>query len=128
MKEYCDVVCYREREREVISTTLLCLNQQSLRLTAKTVGEWRSIPRTPWPAACWTKNGIQVTRALWPDPMVGEEKSQIIDYRPFSAKLIPFRQRKFGKEFSVWGQESAWKDMPTYSQTPGGPLARKKNL
>ena len=38
----CDMVCYQEREREVNSSTLLCLNQQSLRLTAKTVGEWRS--------------------------------------------------------------------------------------
>ena len=54
----CVVLCYREREREINSPTLLCLNQQSLRLTAKTVGEWRSISRTPWPAACWTKNGI----------------------------------------------------------------------
>ena len=43
---YCDVVCYRERKREINSPTLLCLNQLSLRLTAKTVGEWRSIPRT----------------------------------------------------------------------------------
>ena len=34
-----DVVCYREREREINSPILLCLNQQSLRLTAKTVGE-----------------------------------------------------------------------------------------
>ena len=35
----CDMVCYRERESEVNSPTLVCLNQQSLRLTAKTVGE-----------------------------------------------------------------------------------------
>ena len=35
----CDVVCYREREGEVNSPTLLCLNQQALRLSAKTVGE-----------------------------------------------------------------------------------------
>ena len=38
----CDVVCYRQREREVDSPTLLCLNQHSLRLTAKTVVKWRS--------------------------------------------------------------------------------------
>ena len=31
----CDVVCYREREGEVNSLTLLCLNQQALRLTVK---------------------------------------------------------------------------------------------
>ena len=37
--KYCNVVCYREREREINSPTLQCLNQQSLRLTAKTVGE-----------------------------------------------------------------------------------------
>ena len=32
---YCDVVCYREREGEVDSPTLLYLNQQALRLTVK---------------------------------------------------------------------------------------------
>ena len=86
----------------------------------------RSISRTPWPAACWTKNGIQVTQVSWPDPMVGQEKSQMIGYRPFSAKMIPFHQRKFGKESSVWEQKSAWKDMLTYSQTLGGPLPTKR--
>ena len=32
---FCDVVCYREWEGEVDSPTLLCLNQQALRLTVK---------------------------------------------------------------------------------------------
>ena len=32
---WCDVVCYRERESEVNSPTLLCLNQQAPRLTVK---------------------------------------------------------------------------------------------
>ena len=32
---YCEVVCYREREGEVDSPSLLCLNQQALRLTVK---------------------------------------------------------------------------------------------
>ena len=36
---YSDVVCYREKEEEVNSLTLLYLNQQALELTAKTVGE-----------------------------------------------------------------------------------------
>ena len=31
------MVCYREREGEFISPTLLCLNQQALRLTVKTI-------------------------------------------------------------------------------------------
>ena len=43
--------------------------------------------------------------------MTGEEKSQMIGYRPFSAKMIPFRQRKFGKESLVWEQNFAWKDL-----------------
>ena len=29
--------------------------------------EQKSIPRTLWPATCWTKKRIQVTRASWPD-------------------------------------------------------------
>ena len=41
----------------------------------KGIYERKSIPRTPWPAACWTKNGIQVTRVSWPDSMGGEGKS-----------------------------------------------------
>ena len=122
----CDVVCYRERKREINSPTLLCLNQQSLRLTAKTVGEWWSVLRTPWPAACWTKNGIQVIRVSWRDPMVGEEKSQMIGYRTFSAEMIPFCQRKLGNESLIWEEKSAWKDMVTYSQSPGGPSPAKR--
>ena len=39
---HCDVVCYREREGEVNSLTLLYLNQQALGLTVKAVGERRS--------------------------------------------------------------------------------------
>ena len=58
----------------------------------------------------------------------GRRKSQMIGYRPFSAKMIPFRKRKFGKESFVWEQKSASKDMLTYSQTPGGSHAREKNL
>ena len=55
-----------------------------------------------------------------------KEKSQMIGYRPFSTKMIPFHQRKFGKVSWVWEQKSAWKDMLTYSQTPGGPLPVKR--
>ena len=51
-REGCDVECYPEREREVNSPTLLCLNQQAPSLTVK---GGKSIPRTLWYAACWTK-------------------------------------------------------------------------
>ena len=75
---HCDVVIYREREGEVNSSTLLCLNQQAVKLTVKMIYEWRSAPRTLWPAVCWTKKGSQVTRVLWPTGIVAEGKSQMI--------------------------------------------------
>ena len=77
-QEICDVVCYREREGAVNSPTLLCLNQQALRLAVKTIYEWRSAPLTLWPAVGWTKKGIYVTWVSWPDGLVGEGKSQMI--------------------------------------------------
>ena len=76
--QYCDVVCYREREREASSPTLLSLNQRALRLTVKMTYEWRSHPLTLWPAFCWTNKGIQVTRVSWPDWIVREGKNQMI--------------------------------------------------
>ena len=47
--------------------------------------------RTAWPINCWTKKIIQFTPVAWPVEIVGEGKSQMIGYRPFSAKMIPFR-------------------------------------
>ena len=61
---------------------------------------------TPWPVICWTKKRIQVTLVAWPEEIAGEGKSQMIGYRPFSAKMIPFRQRKFGKESLVFEDRS----------------------
>ena len=86
-KEICDVVRYRERERGVNSPTLLCWIN---RLTVKRTYERKSILRTLWSVAGWTKNVIQVTRVSWPDSIVGEEKSQMIGNRPFSAKMTFF--------------------------------------
>ena len=84
--------------------------------------------RNPRPVIGWTKKRIQDTLIAWPEEVVGDGKSQMIGYRTSSAKMIPFRQRKFGKESLVWEQKSVWKNMLIYSQTPGGPLARKENL
>ena len=46
--------------------------------------------------------------------------------RPFSTKMIPFHQRKFGKESWVWGQKSVWKDMLAYIQNSGWSLTTKR--
>ena len=48
--------------------------------------------------------------------------------RPFSAKMTPFRQRKFGKESSVWGQNSADKDASLEPKLRVVPRPQKESL
>ena len=59
--------------------------------------------------------------------IVGEGKSQMIGHRPFSAKMTLFRLRNLEKNLQFEDRSRRIK-MPVYSQTPGGPLAHKKNL
>ena len=44
----------------------------------------------------------------------GRRKSQLWMAKHFGTKMIPFRQRKFGKESLVWGQKSADKDIGSH--------------
>ena len=114
------MVCYRE----VDSPTLLCLNQLALRLTVKRRYEWKSTPRTLWPAVCWTKKGIQVTRVLWLDEIV-EGKSQMIGPLILSAKTPFFRKRNLEKNLQ-FEDRSRQRKMLVCSQTLGGPLPAKR--
>ena len=107
----CDVVCYRERGREVNFPTLQCLNQQARRLAVKMIYEWRLAPRTLWPAICWTKKGIQVTRVSWPDGIVGEGKCQMIGLQTLRAKMLFFVRENWKRIFSLWtevSRETCW--------------------
>ena len=54
---------------------------------------------------------MQVILVARPEEIEEEEKKAKWLVRPFSAKMIPFRQRKFGKKSLVWGQKSADKDV-----------------
>ena len=83
--------------------------------------------RTPWPVICWTKKRIQVTLVAWQEEIVGEEKAKWLA-RPFSAKMIPFRQRKFGKESLVWGQKLADKDAGLQPKLRVVPHPQKETL
>ena len=76
--------------------------------------------RTPWPIIGWTEKGIQIALVARPEEIVGEERKKWLA-RPFSAKMIPFRQRKFGKESLVWGQKLADKDAGLQPKLWGSP-------
>ena len=90
--------------------TLLCLNQQTLRLTVKKRYEWKSIPRTLWPAASWPKKGIQVTQLSWPDSIVGKRKKSNDWPIDFSAKMPFFCLRNLEKnlQFEDRSQRRHW--------------------
>ena len=69
-------------------------------LTARAVRMKAKATCTPWPITGWTKKGMQVTLVVWPEEIEEEEKAKLLA-KPFSTKMIPFRQRKFGKDSLV---------------------------
>ena len=99
-----------EREREVNSPTLRCLNQQVPRTDRIQVRMKAKATCTPLSIIGWTEKGTQVTLVAWPEEIEEEEKAKWLA-KPFSAKMIPFHQRKFEKDSLVWGQKSADKDV-----------------
>ena len=99
-----------EREREVNFPTLWCLNQQVPRTDWIQVKMKAKATCTSWPIIGWTEKGMQVTLVAWPEEIEEEEKAKWLA-KPFSAKMIPFHQRKFGKDSGVWGQKSRDKDI-----------------
>ena len=107
-----------QREREVNSPTLRCLNQQVPRTDRIKVRMKAKANCTPWPIIGWIGKEMQVILVAWPEEIEEEERAKWLA-RPFSAKMIPFRHRKFGKGTFVWEQRSACKDMLTYSQNSG---------
>ena len=105
-----------EREKEVNSPTLWCLNQQAPRTDRKSSQN----ESTPWLIIGWTEKGMQVTLVAWLEEIVGEEKKAKWWARPFSTKMIPFRQRKF------WGQKTVDKEVGLQSKAPGGPCKKHR--
>ena len=99
-----------ETEREVNSPTLRCLNQQVPRTDQIQVRMKAKATCTPWPIIGWSEKGMQVTLVAWLEEIEEEEKAKWLA-KPFCAKMIPFRQRKFGKDPLVWGQKSVDKDV-----------------
>ena len=53
----------------------------------------------------------------WPDEVKEEEEAKWL-----AEPLVPFRHRKFGKVFLVWGQKLAGKDVGLQPKAPGGPV------
>ena len=58
----------------------------------------------------------------------GRRKKEKWLARPFSAKMIPFRQKKFGKESLVWGQKLADKDTGLQPKLRVVPRPQKESL
>ena len=83
--------------------------------------EWKSIPRTLWPAACWTKKGFQVTWVSWPDSIVGEGKSLMIG--PFFCHFFIWG---IWKRIFSSGQKSALERRTNIQPNSGRTLASKK--
>ena len=90
-------------------------------LTTRAVKMKAKATCTPWPIIGWTRKGMQVTLVAWLEEIEEEEKAKWLA-RPFSAKMIHFRPRKFGRESLVWGQKSANKDVGLQPKAQGGPV------
>ena len=119
------MVCHREKEGEVNSPTLLCLNQQALRLTAKMVGEWGS--KLPALHDLQSVGQRKESRSLeYCDRMEWWEKEKVkwLAHRPLAQKCY-FSFLEIWKESSVWGQKLAEKDADL--QPTPGKVSRKKS-
>ena len=115
----CDVVCYREREGEVNSLTLLYLNQQALRLTAKMVHEKRS---ATWSLLNKERNPGHSSIVAWQDS--GSRKSRMIGPQTLGTKM-PFSVREIWKRIFSFGQKSA-RETCWSQPTLGRSLTHKK--
>ena len=125
MYQYCDVVCYREREGEVNSLTLLYWNQQALRLTVKMVGERRS--SYPHSVTCSLLNK---ERSLGHSSSVtwrgsGRRKSRMIGPQTLRAK-IPLSAWEIWRRIFSLGQKSAL-ERHAEIQPTSGKVTRKKS-